>query len=116
MERDDSKVIWVNCPHCGSKIGIFLAVEEGEVAEERVEAPREALSAEERVRRFLQEEGVDMSLIKIEEEETQIVISPMGYIGDPWGEINDKIRQMGGEWISAGRESRWIIKKEDLQV
>jgi hypothetical protein len=30
-----------------------------------------------------------------------------------WQEINDKIQRLGGRWISSGKESHWIIPKEN---
>ncbi|MFP3951539.1 MAG: hypothetical protein ACLFVP_05315 [Candidatus Bathyarchaeia archaeon] len=114
---EEENIIWVRCPDCGSKIGIFLTTE---VA--RVEKPAEVLEKEalqgltlEGFRDRLSSEGVDLSLIMVQEEENKFVVSPKGYLGDPWRGINDVIDSMGGEWVSAGKESRWEISKEAIK-
>jgi hypothetical protein len=30
-----------------------------------------------------------------------------------WQEINDRIQQLGGKWVSAGKESHWIVPKKN---
>jgi hypothetical protein len=59
----------------------------------------------------LKSEGINSNLVMAMEKEDKFIISPKGYIGDPWMSINKVIRRMGGEWISAQERSRWIIKK-----
>jgi len=37
------------------------------------------------------------------------------YLDRPlWQEINERIKELGGTWISAGKESHWIIPKQNL--
>ncbi|MFQ6054232.1 MAG: hypothetical protein ACE5OO_08415, partial [Candidatus Bathyarchaeia archaeon] len=59
--------------------------------------------------------GVDLSLVDVEEGEDVIVVRPKRFLGDLWGPINDAIRSLGGGWIREGRESRWEIRKGELE-
>jgi len=113
---EEENVIWVRCPDCGSKIGIFLTTEVTRVKKPTEEVEEERLGGPtlEEFRDRLASEGVDLSLLMVKEEENKFIVSPKGYIGDPWRGINDIIGSMGGEWVSAGKESRWEISKEAL--
>lgn len=112
MSKDESKVIWLTCPDCGSKIGIILSVgKASEITHIPKEVEREdwpPTSFEEK----LKSAGVDTGLLNIEEKENSILVSPKKFLGDLWSPINDAIRTLGGVWIREGRESRWEIKKE----
>ena len=59
--------------------------------------------------------GVDLTLIDIEEGEEYTTIRPKKFLGDLWGPINEAIRTLGGGWIREGRDSRWEIRKGDLE-
>jgi len=49
--------------------------------------------------------------VEITEENGSLVIVPKGYLGKGlWYEINEALKTFDAEWVSAGRESRWIIK------
>jgi hypothetical protein len=113
LSKDESKVIWLTCPDCGSKIGIILSTgKEKAIArhEETIEEETGSWppsSFEEK----LKEAGADTSLLKIEEGEDVTLISPKKFLGDLWGPINEIMRSLGGVWIREGRESRWEIRK-----
>jgi hypothetical protein len=116
MSKEESKVIWLTCPDCGSKIGIILSVGKAtaitrhtEPEEDEAEATGEwpPSSFEEK----LKNAGIDTSLLNIEEGEENILVSPKKFLGDLWGPINEAMRSLGGAWIREGRESRWEIKK-----
>jgi hypothetical protein len=106
----NEKITWITCPDCGSKIGIVISVGNTEtpriVHEEKEEWPPQAAGG------VLEAVGVDTSLLDIEENEATIQVTPKRFLGDQWGPINDKIREMGGTWIRDGRNSRWEIPKE----
>ncbi|HIH88826.1 TPA: hypothetical protein HA344_06435 [Candidatus Bathyarchaeota archaeon] len=114
MSKDESKVIWLTCPDCGSKIGIILSVGKAtaitqhreDVAEEETEIWPPSSFAEK-----LKTAGVDANLLNIEEGEDATLVSPKKFLGDLWGPINETIRSLGGVWIREGRESRWEIRK-----
>jgi hypothetical protein len=118
-KKEDSKVIWLTCPDCGSKIGIILSVgkpatiSHGVVtsADEEQETwpPIEKDGYEEK----LKAAGIDTGLINIKEETDFIRINPKKFLGDLWGPINDAIKGLNGTWIKEGRDSRWEIKKEE---
>ncbi len=117
MSKEESKVIWLTCPDCGSKIGIILSVGKvptvtqhiQEVEEEESGAwPPASMGS---IAEKLKAAGVDTSLLNIEEGEDATIISPKKFLGDLWGPINESIRTLSGTWIREGRESRWEIRK-----
>ena len=117
-KKEDSKVIWLTCPDCGSKIGIILSVGKpttiSHVAvtpaaeEQETWPPLEKGGFEEK----LKAAGIDIGLLNIKEETDLVRISPKKFLGDLWGPINDTIKGVNGTWIKEGRDSRWEIKKE----
>lgn len=115
--KDESKVIWLTCPDCGSKIGVILSVGKATAVAHQVDIIKDEAqnwppsSFEEK----LKSAGVDTSLLNIEEGEEATLISPKKFLGDLWGQVNDAIRSLGGTWIREGRESRWELRKTKLQ-
>ncbi|UCH57169.1 MAG: hypothetical protein JSV18_07510 [Candidatus Bathyarchaeota archaeon] len=113
-EREDSKINWISCPDCGAKIGVIISVGK---PSELITVPRPETVApwppggiEER----LAASGVDLTLVDVDEGEEIVTVSPKRFLGDLWGPINDAIKSLGGGWIREGRESRWEIRKEDM--
>jgi hypothetical protein len=118
MSEKESKVIWLTCPDCGSKIGIILSVgkataiayhEEKETDEETEKWPPSSFEEK------LKAAGIDTSLLNIEDGVESILVSPKKFLGDLWGSINETMRSFGGSWIREGRDSRWEIKKSPTQ-
>ena len=107
------KITWITCPDCGSKIGIVFSVGKAakDVHEEAAKWPPEE---EKGIREKLEEEGVDLSLVDVEETADVINITPIEFLGDRWAPINDAIRDIGGVWVRAGRESHWEIPREEI--
>jgi len=110
---DDTKVIWLTCPDCGSKIGLIISVGKAQAIQPQSQIQEESEpwppgSHEER----LKNAGIDVDLLNIEDKEDVIIISPKKFLGDQWGPINDAIRSLGGNWVREGRDSRWEIKKQ----
>ena len=58
------------------------------IREEKEEWPPQAAGG------VLEAVGVDTSLLDIEENEATIQVTPKRFLGDQWGPINDKIREM----------------------
>ena len=56
-----------------------------------------------------------LDAVYVDEGEEIITVSPKKFLGDLWGPINDAIRSLGGGWIRDGRDSRWEIRKEDIE-
>lgn len=113
-EKEETKVTWITCPECGAKIGLILSV--GRAAPAVEGAPAEPTTwPPSGVREKLATAGVNLSLVEVEEGEDVIIISPKRFLGDLWGPVNDAVRALGGSWIREGRESRWEIRKEDLE-
>ena len=104
------KITWITCPDCGSKIGIVISVGKSEtpivIHEEAEEWPPQTASG------LLETAGIDTQLLDVEENDAVISVTPKKFLGDQWGPINDKIRELGGTWIRDGRSSRWEITKE----
>ena len=112
MSKEESKVIWLTCPDCGSKIGIILSVGKATTIAHRSEQEEEPgawppSSFEEK----LKEAGIDTTLLNIEDGEEAVLVSPKKFLGDLWAPINETMRSLGGTWIREGRESRWEIRK-----
>jgi hypothetical protein len=110
VEKKD-KITWITCPDCGSKIGIVISVG----STETTSIIHQELSTEwppQSTQNMLEAAGIDTSQLNIEENSTIISISPKKFLGDQWGPINDKIKEIGGTWVRNGRSSRWEISKE----
>ena len=118
LSKDESKVIWLTCPDCGSKIGIILSVGKATVITQHVDIVAEEVTEAWPPSNFsekLKSAGVDTNLLNIEEGEDATLVSPKKFLGDLWGPINETMRSLGGTWIREGRESRWEIRKNQLQ-
>jgi hypothetical protein len=113
LSKDESKVIWLTCPDCGSKIGIILSVGKATAITQHVDAPEEETEAwpPSSFSEKLKAAGVDTNLLNIEEGEEVTLVSPKKFLGDLWGPINETMRSLSGTWIREGRESRWEIRK-----
>jgi hypothetical protein len=111
MAAKKDKITWITCPDCGSKIGIVISVGKAEATRVIHEEPSEEWPPQSAQAR-LEAAGVDTSQLDIEENETTISVSPKKFLGDQWGPINNKIRELGGTWIRDGRSSRWEIPQE----
>lgn len=49
--------------------------------------------------------------IDITEENGSLVVMPKGFLGkEIWYKINNALKPFDTEWVSAGKESRWVIK------
>ena len=117
MAAKKDKITWITCPDCGSKIGIVISVGRAEatkiIHQETATEPIEAEWPPQTAQALLQSAGIDITQLDIEENETTISISPKKFLGDLWGPINDKLKELGGNWIRDGRNSRWEIQKAE---
>jgi hypothetical protein len=111
MAINRDKITWITCPDCGSNIGIVISVGKNETTKVIHKEPSEERQPT-TAQATLEAIGVDVSLLDIEENEFIILVNPKKFLGDQWGPINDKIRDLGGMWIRDGRNSRWEIPKE----
>ncbi len=111
MAAKKDKITWITCPDCGSKIGIVISVGKTETKIIHQEPPTQEDWPPQSAQAILEAAGVDTSQLDIEEDEAQISVSPKKFLGDLWGPINDNIREIGGNWIRDGRNSRWEIPK-----
>jgi hypothetical protein len=113
MVTRNDKITWITCPDCGSKIGIVISVGKAETS--KIIHPEEPSDEwpKQSAQQMLESADVDTSQLDIEENETIISVSPKKFLGDQWGPINDKIREISGTWIRDGRSSRWEIPKEE---
>lgn len=114
MAANKEKITWITCPDCGSRIGIVISVGKADtkiIHQEASTAPSTEEWPPQSPQALLEAAGVDTSQLNIEEDEVQISVSPKKFLGDLWGPINDKIREIGGNWVRDGRNSRWEIPK-----
>jgi len=113
--KEESKITWITCPECGSKIGIVVSVGRAPAAvPEEAEAEVAPTWPPTSIRERLAAAGVDLSLVDVEEKEDVVILSPKRFLGDLWGPINDAVKGLGGTWIREGRESRWEIPKGEM--
>jgi hypothetical protein len=111
LSKEESKIIWLTCPDCGSKIGIILSVGNVTKIAHRAEEDESDVWPPSSFEEKLKAASVDINLLNIEDKEEVTIVSPKKFLGDLWGPINDTIRVLGGTWIREGRDSRWEIKK-----
>lgn len=111
MAAKKEKISWITCPDCGSKIGIVISVGKSQGAKIIHEKKPEDWPPQ-TAEAILEASGIDTSELDVEENEEMITASPKKFLGDAWGAINDKIREMGGTWVRDGRNSRWEIPKD----
>lgn len=111
LSKEESKIIWLTCPDCGSKIGIILSVGNVTKVAHQIEEEKPDGWPPSNFEEKLKTAGVDTNLLNIEDGEEATIVSPKKFLGDLWGPINDTIRSVGGIWIREGRDSRWEIKK-----
>jgi len=115
QHRDGGNIFWITCPECRARIGIFLTTNATAESEETtIEIEVEPPSLEEFIG-LLEVSGVDLSLALVMDEGDRFIVSPNGYIGGSWRHINEAMKELGGEWISSGKRSRWEIMKEELE-
>jgi len=58
----------------------------------------------------------ELDLVSIEEVGEYVVIRPKAYLPKPdWDRINNTVREHGGEYVSAGKESHWKRRKNTPQ-
>jgi hypothetical protein len=110
--KDDTKITWITCPDCGSKIGIIVSVGKSNVTPQTTTLHEEFVPATNDFTSKLETAGVDLELVDIEEDDLAYLVSPKKFLGDLWGPINDTIKELGGNWIRDGRNSRWEITKD----
>lgn len=114
-DREDSKINWITCPDCGAKIGVVLSV--GKTTPKITPPPQASVMAQPTggINERLAAAGVNLTLVDVDEGDQFVTISPKKFLGDLWGPINDAVRALGGGWIRDGRDSRWEIRKEDME-
>ena len=95
MSESSSKL---RCPSCG------------EAMEIRISKVTEQHATIDDVKGAL-EEWTDQ--VDVSEGDGSITVTPKGYLGkELWYQMNSALKPFGAEWVSAGKESRWIIKKK----
>lgn len=88
--------LMLRCPNCGEAISL------------QVSKVTEQSSLIDKVKSTIDDWIEDLD---ITEENGSVIVMPKGFLGkDIWYEINDALKSFDAEWISAGKESRWVIK------
>ena len=114
MAAKNDKITWITCPDCGGKIGIVISVGKTEATKVIHQEPTTSTDwPPQSAHAVLEAAGIDVSQLDVEENETTIMVSPKKFLGDQWNPINDKIRDIGGNWVRDGRNSRWEIPKAE---
>ncbi|MGB9622855.1 MAG: hypothetical protein ACPL07_03315 [Candidatus Bathyarchaeia archaeon] len=110
-KKGETKINWITCPECGSKIGLIVSLGKPTIVSERQQSEISIISSAASITEKLSTLGVDLSLIEIEERDDLIVITPRRFLGDLWGQINEMLKTLGAVWIREGKQSRWEIHK-----
>jgi uncharacterized Zn finger protein len=91
-----SESFTVKCPSCGESIELTIR---------KVSTKLSVAIVEEAIK-----EWVDQ--VEIIESDDCISVVPKEFLGKQlWYQVNNALEKLGAEWISAGKESKWIIKK-----
>ena len=92
----DKNSLTLRCPNCGELIE--LTIRKAPIQPASIENVKGALS-----------EWIDQ--VDVTESDDSIVVTPKGYLGKKlWYQVNNALKPFDTEWISAGKEGRWIIK------
>ena len=56
--------------------------------------------------------GQQVERLEITEDEDAIKIMPKNYLGkEVWQSVNDALKPFKPEWMLAGKQSKWVIKR-----
>jgi hypothetical protein len=98
MEKSD---LVIECPHCNKAIALQIKKAESEETER--------VPLIEMVQTTVKRWNDDLEIL---EEDDSVVVIPKAYLGkDVWQQINDSLKPFDPEWVSAGKESRWVIRE-----
>jgi len=102
VKEMEEKLSRIECPHCGNQIAIQVIQPKSEAKESvSLNAVKSSIN-----------KWADC--VDVVEHNDAILITPKGYLGkDIWQEINDALKPFNAEWISAKKESRWVIQETD---
>lgn len=93
----------IQCPHCSKPITLQVTKTESKKTKR--------VPLIEMVQSTTKKWSNDVDVI---EEEKGVVVIPKGYLGkDVWFQINESLKPFDPEWVSAGKESRWVIRERD---
>jgi len=82
-------------------------------------APSEAPSAPSElsvgsVTNYLRDGGVDVSLLGFEDELYALLVTPLKWLGDAWGPVNDLLKPLGASWMKPDKgKAHWRIPKPE---
>ena len=63
---------------------------------------------------YLREGGVDVSLLGFEDELYAILVTPLKWLGDDWGPLNDLLKPLGASWMKPDKgKAHWRIPKPE---
>lgn len=84
-----------------------------DVAPETANAPITSEPATLRIEEIVQTFKDYEELVELDfESSTQfVIIKPKEYLKDKWNDIMSKVRNLGGEWVSQGKEGHWLVPK-----
>jgi len=95
----EKRMTSLECPHCGNPIAIQVI---------KLESRTEQTVTIDTVKSAINKWADCVDMI---EQNNTVVVTPKGYLGkEVWQQINDALKPFNPEWISAKKESRWMIK------
>jgi len=88
------------CPHCGKPIEVVIAKTKS--------TPEAKIPLIDQIKGAL---GERMENVDVAEKNGTVTVTPKGFLGrDLWQRINDALKEFEPEWVSAGKESKWVVK------
>ena len=99
----EEKLSRIECPHCGKPIDLQATKVEPETVEKSAPLIDMVKST---TRKWSKE-------VDVVEQNGMVIVTPKAYLGkDLWQQINDSLKPFEPEWVSAGKESRWVIREK----
>lgn len=88
----------LQCPYCKKPLEVEIAKTEPE-----------RMTLLEQIKHALTK---SLNSVDITETNGIVVVTPRGFLGrEVWQQINENMKQFNPEWVSEGKESRWIVKQ-----
>lgn len=95
----DENSLTLSCPNCGEPIALQIS-----------KLAKQPASTQE-VKDVI---GEWVGNVEVTEEHDSIVVMPKGFLGkELWYQINNALKVFDTEWVSAAKESRWVIRKQE---
>jgi hypothetical protein len=88
--------LMLKCPSCGEAIELQIR--------KAMKKPASIEDVKDALKELIEQ-------VNLTESDDSILVTPKGYLGkDLWYQINDALKPFDTQWVSAGKQSKWVIK------